>query len=79
MDSVRERLFEIIKILPEEKLHALLEFANCLLENHQIETDDDVLLMTRSSLFNVITNENTLKLTTGKNPDNPSNPGEHEN
>ncbi|MDH7578684.1 MAG: hypothetical protein QHH75_12920 [Bacillota bacterium] len=46
MNSVRERLLEVIKILPEEKLHVLLEFANRLLDNYQTGVDEDELLMT---------------------------------
>lgn len=45
MDTVRERLLEVIKLLPEDKLQALLEFANRLLENYQTGVDEDELLM----------------------------------
>ncbi len=45
VQSVREKLLDVIKKLPDEKLYTLLEFANRLLLDYQTGVDDDELLM----------------------------------
>lgn len=50
MEEIRERLFELIKMMPEEKLQALLDFTNRLYEEYQEGGEsDDELLMTSSN------------------------------
>ena len=47
LEEIRERLTELIKMLPEDKLQVLLEFANRLYNEYQEGDDsDDELLMT---------------------------------
>jgi hypothetical protein len=47
LEEIRERLAELIKMLPKDKLQVLLEFANRLYdEYHEGEDADDELLMT---------------------------------
>jgi hypothetical protein len=47
LEEIREKLFELIKMMPEEKLQTLLNFANRLYEEYQDgEESDDELLMT---------------------------------
>lgn len=47
MEEIRERLVELIKMMPEEKLQMLLAFVNRLyIEAQDGEDPDDELLMT---------------------------------
>ena len=47
MEEIRKKLLELIKMMPEEKLQMLLNFANRLYNEYQEgEESDDELLMT---------------------------------
>ena len=46
LEEIRERLTELVKKLPDDKLQMLLDFANRLYDEHQEGEDpDDELLM----------------------------------
>lgn len=47
MEEIRERLLDLLKMMPEDKLQVLLDFANRLYNEYQEgEDSDDELLMT---------------------------------
>jgi hypothetical protein len=48
LEEIRERLAELIKMMPDDKLQVLLDIANRLYNEYQEgEESDDELLMTR--------------------------------
>jgi hypothetical protein len=47
LEEIRERLLDLIKMMPEDKLPVLLDFANRMYNEYQEgEESDDELLMT---------------------------------
>ncbi len=47
MEEIRERLLDLIKMMPEDRLQVMLDFANRLCnECQESEDSDDELLMT---------------------------------
>jgi hypothetical protein len=47
LEEIRERLLDLLKMMPEDKLQVLLDFANRLYNEYQEgEDSDDELLMT---------------------------------
>lgn len=45
MDEERQKLIELIKILPDDRIKAIIDFVNHMLNDYPFEDPDDELLM----------------------------------